>query len=143
VNRPHGAGIPSADSYEGQLAQRAAELLPDIGTAERLELLGVMDPDDVRTSLAFIVSQYPQIFDFALVRDRKLVERLQERVDELEVDDDGLEPYCSTCGASISIFIGHGDERHHYRGNGTAESPNELYDAGHEPALSWREAAAQ
>jgi hypothetical protein len=137
VSGPFGAGVPSAVTYEAQLAERVAELLPDADSAERLELLGVMDTDDMKTSLAFILSQYPQIFDFALVRDRKLVERLQERVDELEFDDDGLDPYCSTCGAGIGIFHGHVDGWHHFRGKGTVESPNELYDAGHEPALSW------
>ena len=62
-----------ADTYEGQLAARAAELLPGIGAEERLELLGVMDPDDMRTSLAWLASHAPQMFDFALVRDRAMV----------------------------------------------------------------------
>lgn len=31
-------------AYDAQLAGRAAEMLPGIGTDERLELLGVMDP---------------------------------------------------------------------------------------------------
>jgi hypothetical protein len=43
---------PAAGTYEGQLAARAAKLLPGIGTEERLELLGVMDEGDMRTSLA-------------------------------------------------------------------------------------------
>jgi hypothetical protein len=132
-----------AATYEGQLAQRAAELLPDLAGAERLELLGAMDPDDMRTSLAFIVSQYPRVFDFALVRDRQLVERLQKRIDEGDADVDDLEPYCSICGADIGIFYGHGDGWHHYRGEGTAASRIELYDAGHEPVIAWREAGAR
>jgi hypothetical protein len=121
-------------TYEGQLAGRVAELLPDVNTDERLELLAAMDPDDMRTSLAFIVSHYPQVFDFALVRDRQLVERLQERRDEADVEED-LEPYCSRCGADIGIFYGHGDGWRHWR---RAEGGRtEIYDAGHEPALSW------
>jgi hypothetical protein len=128
-------------TYEGQLADRVAELLPGLGTDERLELLGVMDPDDMRTSLAFIVSQYPRVFDFALVRDRKLVERLQDRLDHQY--DDEPEPYCTTCAASVGIFIGHGDAWLHYTGEGTVESPVDLYDAGHEPVIAWREAGAR
>ena len=45
-----------------------------------------------------------------------------------EADEDCT---CSTCGALIGIF----QDRpgwHHYRGDGTAASPVELYDAGHE-----------
>ena len=58
-----------ATAYEEQLAQRAVELLPGVGTDERLELLGVMDPEDMRTSLAWLASHDPRLFDFALVRD--------------------------------------------------------------------------
>jgi hypothetical protein len=47
-------------------------------------------------------------------------------------DDDGTEQYCTTCGHWAGIFIGHGDGWHHYRGEGTAASPVELYDVGHE-----------
>jgi hypothetical protein len=130
--------VPTPPTYESQLAERVAELLPDADNAERLELLGAMDPDDMRTSLAFIISQYPQAFDFALVRDRKLVERLQDRLDHQH--DDDPEPYCSACGASAGIFIGHGDAWLHYTGEGTVASPVELYDAGHEPVIAWREA---
>jgi hypothetical protein len=53
---------------------------------------------------------------------------------------DELEPYCAACGATAGIFYGR-TGWHHYRGNGTAETPNELYDAGHEPAVAWRERA--
>jgi hypothetical protein len=56
-------------------------------------------------------------------------------------DDDNLEPYCRECGAGIGVFIGHGQGWHHFRGSGTVEAPVELYDAGHEPVVAWRENA--
>jgi hypothetical protein len=126
-------------TYEGQLAGRVAELLPGQDTDARLELLGAMDPDDMRTSLAFIAGMFPQAFDFGLVRDRKLVERLQDRLDHQH--DDDPEPYCTTCGATVAIFIAHGDAWLHYTGQGTVESPVELFDAGHAPVIAWRETA--
>jgi hypothetical protein len=61
-----------------------------------------------------------------------------DQLDEDEDDEDCLEPYCSRCGATIGIFIGHGDGWRHYRGGGTVESPNELFDAGHEAELAER-----
>lgn len=73
---------PPATTYEGQLAERVAELLPGLGTDERLELLAALDPDDMRTSLALISAMYPQAFDFALVRDRAMTERLNACLDE-------------------------------------------------------------
>jgi hypothetical protein len=128
-------------TYEGQLAERAAELLGDVGQAERLELLGVMDPDDMRSSLAWLASHAPQMFDFALVRDQAMVERLEARLDEEYANDD--EPYCSTCGAAIGVFHGHGDAWLHYTGEGTVDSPVELFDAGHAPVIAWRLAGAR
>lgn len=58
--------------------------------------------------------------------------------DDAFTADDDLEPYCATCGATVGIFIDHGEGWHHFRGAGTPEDPNELYDAGHEPDLAWR-----
>jgi hypothetical protein len=128
-------------TYDTQLTERAAELLPGIGSDERLELLGVMDPEDMRTSLAWLASHAPQMFDFALVRDRALVERLNARLDEDYALDD--EPYCATCGATVGIFHGHGTAWLHFTGQGTADSPVDLYDAGHEPVIAWRPAGAR
>jgi hypothetical protein len=70
-----------------------------------------------------------------------MVKRLQDRLDH-QYDDDP-EPYCSACGTRIGIFIGHGDAWLHYRGEGTAASPVELFDAGHAPVVAWREAGAR
>ena len=114
-------------------------MLPDTDTAERLELLGVMDPDDMRDVAGVAHSHAPQMFDFALVRDLAMVERLTARLNEGQDDDE--EPYCETCGATIGIFHGHGDAWLHYTGEGTAASPVELFDAGHEPVIAWRPVA--
>lgn len=132
-------GNTPAVTYEAQLAERASQLLFGIGLEERIELLGVMDEGEMRASLAWLAAQHPQAFDHALVRDEALAGRLLDRLDEAGADEDDPEPYCSACGAPIGIFLGHGPDWHHYRGDGTVESPNELYDAGHEPAVAWRE----
>jgi hypothetical protein len=66
-----------------------------------------------------------------------------DKDDEDQGDEDDFEPYCSTCGASIGIFIGHGDAWLHYTGEGTVASPVELYDAGHAPVVAWRPAGAR
>ena len=60
-----------------------------------------------------------------------------------ECGNDEDEPYCTECGADVGIFIGHGDAWLHYTGEGTAESPVELYDAGHAPVVAWRPAGAR
>jgi hypothetical protein len=50
-----------------------------------------------------------------------------------EEDDDTYA--CSMCGALIGMFIGRSGW-HHYRGDGTAASPVEIYDAGHEATFA-------
>ena len=126
-------------TYEGQLADRAAELLPGIGLEERLELLAAMDEGEMRACLSWLAAQHPQTFDHALVRDRKLTGALLDRLNEADSAEDDPEPYCSACGASIGIFLTHGPDWHHYRGDGTVDSPVELYDADHAPEVAWRE----
>ena len=61
--------------------------------------------------------------------------------DMTAIPDDDLEPYCVTCGAPVGLFIGHGEDWHHFRGSGTVADPNRLYDSGHEPVVAWREPA--
>lgn len=126
------------DTYRQQLAERVSALLPGISPGERLELIGAMDPGDMRACLAWLSSFAPGVFDFAVARDETLTVRLYERLAE-EPYEDGLDPYCSACGESIGIFLGHGKGWHHYRGGGSPENPTELYDAGHEPAAAWRQ----
>ena len=61
---------------------------------------------------------------------------------EDDEDEDDFEPYCSTCGALVGSFIGHGDAWLHYTGEGTVANPVELYDAGHPADVGWRPAGA-
>ena len=44
-------------------------------------------------------------------------------------------PACTTCGAPIGMFTGLAGWRH-FRGDGTADNPVELYDAGHEATFA-------
>lgn len=60
-----------------------------------------------------------------------------------DCDNDEDEPFCWTCGATVGIFICHGDAWLHYRGEGTVASPVELYDAGHPAEVGWRPPACR
>jgi hypothetical protein len=66
----------------------------------------------------------------------------QAAEDDEDQADDEDEPYCYTCAAPVGHFLGHGDGWHHWRGQGTVESPVELVDAGHAPEVAWRPAGA-
>ncbi len=67
-----------------------------------------------------------------------LIGELIAIISRLDDEDDHWRDYdytCSVCGARIGIFTGR-EGWHHYRGEGTAASPVELYDAGHEAVLA-------
>jgi hypothetical protein len=63
--------------------------------------------------------------------------------DDAQGDDDEpdrREPCCTSCGADVGVFWGHGDGWHHWR---PAEGGRtEIFDAGHAPVIGWREAAS-
>jgi hypothetical protein len=49
------------------------------------------------------------------------------------------EPFCRACAGQVGIFQGRGAGWHHFRGEGTAASPVELYDPGHLPDVGYRD----
>jgi hypothetical protein len=51
-------------------------------------------------------------------------------------DEDDAEPYRTACGRWVHMFQGFEGWRH-FRGEGTAASRVELYDAGHEAVVRW------
>jgi hypothetical protein len=73
----------------------------------------------------------------ALNRIHALEDRQPDYAGE-EPEPEGGEPYCVTCGSPVGIFPGYADGWHHWRGEGTADSPVELYEAGHAPEVAWR-----
>ena len=81
----------------------------------------------------------------ALASPGKVAELATGLIGERDADEPGDEdePYCCTCGSPVGIFHGHSDSWRHWRGRGTAQSPVELYDAGHEPEVAWRPAGAR
>jgi hypothetical protein len=47
-------------------------------------------------------------------------------------------PVCRQCGALVGIFLDHGLEWQHFRGDGTTAGAQEIYDPGHLAEVSWR-----
>lgn len=103
------------------------------------ELADATDLEAIRKMTDSDIDTYAEAFGIARVRLGDLlaiIDRLAD--DDTEAEDDDDETYtCARCGASISIFIGQQERGwQHYRGEGTAASPIELYDAGHEAAIT-------
>lgn len=66
----------STATYAEQLEQRVEQLIPNLDTSERLELLATMNADELRGAMAFVLTLYPGVFDKALVSNRAMLDRL-------------------------------------------------------------------
>jgi hypothetical protein len=135
--------LDPATFRRAEIERELGRPLPDLTREERTDFVSVMTGGETSNLLAWISAYAPEIFDAALAaRSRTFAGELARRAELLDIDqDDENEPYCKTCSETVHIFQSHGDGWHHYRGEGTAASPVELYDAGHVPAVGWRPAA--
>ena len=104
------------------------------GIRERLDRLRAIAPDQVEAGLAWLAGYHPVVFDAVL----DAAETWDDGGDL--ADEDDLEPYCTEpgCGASVGIFLGHGKDWRHFRGEGTVASKIELYEADHTASVGWR-----
>jgi len=53
--------------------------------------------------------------------------------------DDSDEPIsvCRECGGLVGIFPDHGLRWRHFRGDGTTSGAQQIYEPGHDPAVTW------
>lgn len=132
---------PAACHYCGRAGQ---PLAPCCDRPEHEHKLACLDVAGCRDYLLGELREHRATLEIIAVN---APDALHTAIVELHGDDGGQErdgdeePYCETCGASVGIFYGHGEAWLHYTGQGTADSPVELFDAGHEPVIAWRPAA--
>jgi hypothetical protein len=96
--------------------------------AGRLELLGTMTADDMRTALAHLAGYNPAAFDEA-------AEVVVPAAGVKAITGDDQEPYCTECGESVGVFAARGNAYLHYRIDGAVTV---LTDVGHGPVVGWR-----
>ena len=93
----------------------------DVEGRTRLDRLRLLDIEQMAMTLAFLAGYRPPTFGGVA---------------------NCPEPYCTGCGESVGIFLGHGTEWHHFRVASAAASPGdgptEVYDAEHAPVIGWR-----
>ena len=97
----------------------------DVEGRTRLDRLRLLDIEQMAMTLAFLAGYRPPTFGSVA---------------------NCPEPYCTGCGESVGIFLGHGTEWHHFRVASAAASPGdgptEVYDADHAPSIGWRYAVS-
>jgi hypothetical protein len=122
------------------VAAAAGTPAPDPAHEDRVDMVDVMTDTERAQLLAYIAGYAPGVFD-AVVADRSeaFADELWDRIDARDAEEFANLPdaYCTACGGGVARFYGHEGPRH-FRGDGTAGSPVELVDAGHEPVVAWR-----
>jgi len=122
--------------------------LLDLTHPERSDLIKVMTPDEIKVILAHVAGYAPEVFDQALAdRSETFPDELFGRIEERDQAEYEAEPegYCTVCDENVSWFLGY-EGPQHFRGPRklvTGSERRELFDAGHEPMIAWREAGAR
>jgi hypothetical protein len=112
---------------------RPGHVALEFSPQERGERLRAVSPEQTRQALLFLSGYAPAVFDAAL-----------DAVEPCEEDDDpdageDAEPFCAVCAERVGIFLRVGLDWRHYRGEDPG-GPFEIFDPGHEPAVTWRPA---
>jgi hypothetical protein len=103
---------------------------------QRLDQLATLDPDQLAVGMAWLAGYNPATFDAALDAARTIED------DGTNRNEDDREPYCTKCGATIGIFLRYGNAWRHFRGDVSAASKAEPYEADHVPVIGWRQVQA-
>ena len=104
--------------------------IPPLGTHPRLDRVAAATSEQLSAALIFLSVFEPDAFDHSM--------------DVAQSDDDNpgatgeAEPLCAICDAKIGIFMERGLAWRHYAGDGTTVGHQEIYDAGHDPVVTWR-----
>jgi hypothetical protein len=108
---------------------------PDAAARQRRDRLARANVEDMESALAFLSMIDPEAFEIAFTavapRDG------QAPTDARTPEDEEPIPVCRECGALIGIFLAHGLEWQHFRGDGVTSGTQEIYDPGHRAEVAW------
>jgi hypothetical protein len=99
---------------------------------DRIARIHALIPEDATAGLIWLALNYPATCD-------AMLDKIEW--DGIDDPDPGREPEpcCALCGADTGIFLRHGLDWRHYRGDGTLGQA-EPFDPGHAPVIAWRPA---
>lgn len=104
---------------------------PALWRRDRITRLTALAPEDAAAGLLWLAMNFPAVCDAML-----------DKIEYDAIDDPDPaqepEPFCVECGADIGIFLRHGLDWRHFRGDSTTIGQIELFDPGHQPVVAWR-----
>ena len=107
-----------------------AHPVPVNGSQDRMDRLASITTDQMAFALSFLIGFAPETFD-------AILDAAEPCSGEL-IGTDEAEPRCAQCDESIGIFLTHGLNWQHYRGDGTTAGEQAIFSPGHAPIVSWR-----
>jgi hypothetical protein len=85
--------------------------------------------------LAFLSMIDPEAFEIAFTA---VASRACEtRGDATTPEDEEPIPVCRQCGAPVGIFLAHGLQWQHYRGDSITSGTQQIYNPGHPAEATW------
>jgi hypothetical protein len=102
---------------------------PDAAARQRRDRLARATVEDMESALAFLSVIDPEAFGIAFTA-------AAPRADQVPEDEEPI-PVCRECGALVGIFLAHGLQWQHFRGDGATSGTQEIYDPGHPAEVTW------
>ena len=102
---------------------------PDQAARHRADRLARATTDEMETALAYLSMIDPEAFEIAFTA-------VTPAADEIHEDEDAI-PVCRRCGGLAGIFLSHGLQWQHFRGDGVTSGAQEIYDPGHAAEVTW------
>ena len=112
-----------------------AHVHPDEAARKRGDRLARATAEQAEAALAFLSVIDPLMFEIAMDAGDQTV---GEAPGEEAPEDEEPIPVCRRCGGQVGIFLDHGLEWQHFRGDGTTSGAQEIYDPGHPAEVTWR-----
>jgi hypothetical protein len=112
-----------------------AHLHPDEAARKRRDRLARATAGQAEAALAYLSAIDPLMFEIAMDAADLAVGVAPQ--DETAEDEQPV-PVCRLCAGQAGIFLGHGLEWQHFRGDGTTAGAQEIYDPGHPVLFTWR-----
>jgi hypothetical protein len=102
---------------------------PDAAARQRADRLAKATSEQMEAALGYLSMVDPEAFEIALTA-------ATSDAAETHEDDDAI-PVCRQCGGLVGIFLSHGLQWQHFRGDGVTSGAQEIYDPGHAAEVAW------
>jgi hypothetical protein len=111
-----------------------AHVHPDEAARKRRDRLARATAEQAEAALAYLSMIDPLMFEIAMDA-ADLTVSLGPGAEAPE--DEEPVPVCHRCGGQAGIFLNHGLDWQHFRGDGTTAGAQEIYDPGHPAEVTW------